>query len=360
MAQEAKSPEAETVAEVLSVQAAEGLSNRQVARILDCSPAVWSQIRAGKYAGDAAKYLARAAQWLRERRERRGGAESDYVETSIGRAIMAVCARAWQLPCIGRIVTESGAGKTAALAEFARRRGNKALYLAVGELVADKRGLLADLAERLAVGLPRRPTAYDRASAVRRRFADSYAGGKGTPFLVLVDEATVLAPSAINLLRNFHDDPACRVGVVLADTARLDAYLRSPSGIAGGNEQLRSRCGAAYAHTKGEEIALSDVKAVAGSVLAGIGFDPKRLGAEDWKFLHRLAQKDGRLRNVVYRLTAVRDVAEAAGARPSYSARELDFAATLVGERCELDHREPPFVILHRAGRSGAGRAAVA
>lgn len=338
-----KSPD--LVREVVAVQEAEGLSNRQVARILDCSPAVWSQIRAAKYAGDAAKYLARAAQWLRERRERRSGAESPYVETSIGRAIMAVCARAWQLPCIGRVVTESGAGKTAALAEFARRRGNQALYLAVGELVADKRGLLADLAERLAVGLPRRPTFLDRAAAVRRRFADSYAAGKGTPFLVLVDEATVLAPSAINLLRNFHDDPACRLGVVLADTARLDAYLQSPSGIAGGNEQLRSRCGAAYGHSKGEEISLADVKAVAGAVLAGMGFDPKRLDAEAWKYLARLAQRDGRLRNIVYRLSAVRDVAEAAGASPTYSARELDFAATLVGERCEMDHREPPFAV---------------
>jgi len=344
------------VRDVVAVQEAEGLSNRQVARILDCSPAVWSQIRSGKYAGDAAKYLARAAQWLRERRDRRAGAESAYVETSIGRAIMAVCARAWQLPCIGRVVTESGAGKTAALAEFARRRGNQALYLAVGELVADKRGLLADLAARLSVGLPRRPTAYDRAAAVRRRFADSYAEGKGTPFLVLVDEATVLAPSAINLLRNFHDDPLCRCGVVLADTARLDAYLRSPAGIAGGNEQLRSRCGAVYAHGKGEEIPLADVKAVAGSVLAQMDFPPSRMEHEAWKYLHRLAQKDGRLRNIVYRLTAVRDVAESVGAKPAYSARELDFAATLVGERCELDHPAPPFRMAPRGAEGLAAR----
>ena len=59
MPQVAKAPES-SVEDVVRVQEAEGLSNRQVARILDCSPAVWSQIRAGKYAGDVAKHLDRA------------------------------------------------------------------------------------------------------------------------------------------------------------------------------------------------------------------------------------------------------------------------------------------------------------
>ncbi len=56
------------------------------------------------------------------------------------------------------------------------------------------------------------------------------------------------------------------------------------------------------------------------------------------------------------RLTAVRDVAKAAGARPTFSERELDFAATLVGEPPEMDHPSPPF----RMRVAGAPRTAVA
>jgi len=352
-----KAPDPSVVEAVVRVQEAEGLSNRQVARILDCSPAVWSQIRAGKYAGDVAKHLDRARRWLEERAARKEAVALPYAETSIGRAIMAVADRSWKLPCIGRVVTESGAGKSAALAEYARRRGGKVLLLHSGDIVTDKRGLLADLSRRLGVVRRARDTAYDRALAVRDHVARAYQGGKGARLLVLVDEATVLAPSALNLLRGLHDDPACRIGVVLADTARLDVLMRSPHGIVGGNEQLRSRCGAAYAHSKDEEISMADVRAVAGVVLADLGADPKRLEAEAWKCLHRLAQKDGRLRNVVYRLTAVRDVAESVGAKAAYSTRELDYAATLVGERCEMDHPAPPFNL--RASK-GAGRAAVA
>jgi DNA transposition AAA+ family ATPase len=360
MPDDVEPPERSVVDDVVRIQEAESLSNRQVARILDCSPAVWSQIRAGKYAGDTAKHLDRARRWLEERAARKEAVVLPYADTSIGRAIVAVCDRAWKLPCIGRVITESGAGKSAALSEFARRRGGKVLLLHSGDIITDKRALLADLARRLGVVRRARDTAYDRALAVRDHIARAYQGGKGARLLVLVDEATVLASSALNLLRGFHDDPDCRIGVVLADTARLDVYIRSPYGIVGGNEQLRSRCGAAYTHRKDEEkdewISMDDVRAVAGIILAGMKADPNRLDDEAWKYLHRLAQKDGRLRNVFYRLAAVRDVAKSVGAKPTYSARELDFAATLVGDRCELEHREPPFSI--RAPKGAAARVA--
>ena len=107
-------------------------------------------------------------------------------------------------------------------------------------------------------------------------------------------------------------------------------------------EQLRSRAGAQYLMGIDDEIPLADVRAVADSVLAGLGHTG-RLRRESYTYLHRLAQMDGKLRNVVHRLWAVHDVAAGVGAQPAYSVAELDFVATLVGHQCEMEHPEPPF-----------------
>ena len=333
---------ARIVAEVRKRQEAESISNREMGRILGCSAAVWSQVASGKYTGRSDRWLAAADQWLRDRSHRSGAHAASYVPTSIGARIMHVCSRAWAMPCIGKVVTPSGCGKTAALAEFARRRGSQAVYLQAGEVVSSKRGLLWELAARLTVPLPSRPPPADLARAVRDRLAASWAGGRGSPFCLIVDEATILRPSTLNLLRNFHDDPTCRAAVILADTWQLDIQLASPRLFAGGTEQLRSRLGATFLMPRQEPIGEADVRAVAEAVLRAMDFRG-RLPADAWAELVRLAQGDGKLRNVVHRLYAARDVAEAVGARPQFSRRELDYVATLVGAECRMDHKTPPF-----------------
>ncbi|MHC4984191.1 MAG: AAA family ATPase [Planctomycetota bacterium] len=323
---------------VASRQAAEDISHAQLARILGCSPATWSQVARGKYTGDVDHFLRRARTWL-ERRE--AGSEvplTEYVRTSIGRMIHTVCRIAVDQPCMGLVITPSGCGKTAALTEYVRGQGrNRAVYFQAGQVLSTQVALLTELAERLDVTPPARATAAMIYRKIRGRLAGFYAGGKGDPMLIVVDEATTLRTSAINILRNLHDEPACRPAIVLADTWRLDAELHSRHGMAGGYEQLRSRCKAVYKRTVADEIPLADVKAVADSVLAGLGCD-QRLHRDGYRFLHKLAQGDGKLRNVVHRLHTVHLMAQEMRRQARYDVAQLDYVATLVGATCEMDH----------------------
>lgn len=340
------------VADLEAIQVAENLANATVAKILRCSRATWSQIRSGKYAGNVDGYLRRALQWMADRLARAEAPTGDYVATSIARRVMKICQRAWSMPTIGVIVTPSGAGKTAALMEFARRRGDRALYLAAGECICTRQGLIGELAERLHVPITTRSTTATLYRAVRDRLADYYAGGKADPFVLLIDEATTLRPDAKNCLRNLHDDPACRTAVVLADTGRLTVELNNRSGRAM-YEQLRSRSGAQFLMGVDEEIPLADVKAIAGGVLEALGHE-RKLHRESYAFLHRLAQADGKLRNIVYRLHTVHDVAADVGAAATYSVAELDYVADLVGAKSEMDHAAPPFGRATVAGKLAA------
>jgi len=333
---------AEILKRVMDVQLAEGLSNRAVAEILGCSQGTWSQVRSGTYAGRVDRYLLRAEKWLQDRQQRREAVQGEYVETSIARAIRAVCERAWAMPTIGRVVTPSGCGKTVALREFARERGEGALLVQAGEFGRGVQGLLAEIARGLGIAAGSRSRLEVLAREVRDSLAKHYQGGMGSPFVLLVDEATTLSSAALNALRNLHDDPACRAAVVLADTWRLDAFLRNPHGIAGGNEQLRTRGGAAYLLREDAEIREADVRLVAESIVRGLG-RREPLARESVKHLTRLAQGDGRLRRVYHRLVAAHDVASHLEEEPDYSPAQLDFVATLVGETCEMEHAQPPF-----------------
>jgi len=318
------------------------LTNVFLARsVLRCSRSTWSLIQAGKYRGDIDRYLRRAVQWMADRLARAEAPQADYVPTKIGRYIMKVCQRAWSVPTIGVVVTPSGAGKTAALMEYARRRGDRAQYIPAGKAISTMQGLISELAGRLHVPVTTRSTSATLYRSVRDALADYYAAGKGDPFVIIVDEATTLRARAKNMLRNLHDDPAVRCAVVLADTARLNVDLNNRSGRAL-YEQLRSRSGAQFLMTVDEEIAAEDVRAVADSILKSL--DCKRaLHRDSYKFLHSLAQAEGKLRNVAYRLHAVHDVAGEVGQAPTYSVAELDFVADLVGGKRQLRHEAAPF-----------------
>lgn len=326
---------------LLEIEAAEGITIKQMAKILGCSQSVWSQIRRNLYIGDAERYLLRGRRWMTERTEQSKLPEADYIETADGRNILKICQRAWALPCIGKVVLDSGAGKTTALKEFARRKGGRAVYLQCGEAASSKRGFLMELGRALGV-LTHRASVADLYRRIKDRLADAYAGGKQTPFCLLIDEATTLSPACLNILRNLHDDEQVRCAVILADTRRLDSELSRRAGIAGGYEQLRSRFGAVYAPPINRKTSKGDVFNVAHSIVSAMGFRGK-LPDPSVKFLHRLAQEAGRLRNVVYRLKTVADLAEAAKVNPTYCVAELDFVAALVGGTCELEHRQSPF-----------------
>ncbi len=320
---------------VTELQAAENISNREIGRIIGCSTAVWSQIVNSKYSGDVDKYLTAADAWLGDR-GRREAPVGDYVETQIGKWIQTVCRRAATMPCIGLIVTRSGAGKSAALTNYARRSDSlRTIYLQAGEMHSTKAALVSRLSDAVGITNSRRSAACRRYDRLREHLAGLYSGGKAAPVLIIVDEATTLHPSAINMLRNLHDDPAVRAGIVLADTWRLDGELRRRNRMTGGYEQLRSRCGAQYLMTADTEIARQDVQAVTNSILKSLGRS-RPLAATSYSYLHRLAQSPGAFRNILHRLHAVCDLAAGSGVKPTWSVAELDYAAVIVGGQCEM------------------------
>jgi hypothetical protein len=351
---------------IKDLQRAENVGDGFVSRsMMRCSPTLWSQIKNHKYLGNGDKYLLRAREWMLRHAERSDEPEVGYVNTSIGRDVMKICHRAWSMPSIGEILAPSGAGKTTALQEYRRRNPERTVLIQAGEAFRTKRGILRALAEALGAHPRANASAPQLYAEVRDHIAELYADGKGDPVLAIVDEATTLEASALNILRNLHDDPKCRLALVLADTWRLDVELHRPSGIAGGYEQLRSRLGAVYrlgsfaAGSGDGEIPLGDVKAVAASVLESLGHDV-RLMADAAHFLHRLAQKDGKLRNVVHRLRAVSDVAEQAGCEATFTVAQLDIVADLVGGKCEQEYSEENNPFAAQAGRSREASAKVA
>jgi len=325
-----------TLRALTDYQTANGLSDVAMARILGIGDNVgarsrWNRIKRGSYpTSGTTDVLRRGRDVLAAMDARLAEATAEYVETSIGRRILAVCRRALQRQTIGLIVTRSGMGKTTGLREFSRQRGYQAVYLQAGEACACKGELVREIARQLGLkhGL------NDRFSAcyelVRHRFAGLYAGGRGAAAMLLVDEATTLRPDSMNFLRNLHDDPATRLSLVFADTWRLIDELYRTGRLPGGYEQLRSRAGAQCRIAAGEAIEESDVRAVAGSVLRGLGCSG-RISAASVRYLARIAEMDGGLRNVAQRLGAVADVADAAGVPATYDVGQLDQVADLCG-----------------------------
>lgn len=337
-----KRESAELLRQAGEIQASDKLSDNDLAKILGISRATYSQVESAKYTGDVQGVYRRISSWLTSRTMKAEAPIGDYVDTRVGRYISGVCHRAWQMPTIGLVITRSGAGKTAALTAFARRAGDRAVYLSAGEAASTKTGMLHELADALGVHVGHRATSLTIYRDIRQKLADRYSGGKARPVLLIVDEATTLQPAALNMLRNLHDDGRCRLAVVLADTWRLHAELRNTRRLPGGYEQLRSRSGAQYIMQIHEEISAGDVKAVADSVLKSLGHH-RELSQASYKYLTALAEADGALRNVVHRLHAVHDLAEASGAAPTYRVAELDIVAPLVGHTCQIPDAGNPF-----------------
>ncbi len=338
---------------VQEVMVSERITRDRLGGILSVSASVVSQVVGGKYRGKSDPVLVAMARWLTDRQSRAEAPEVPFVSTAISKSILAVCNRAWAMPAIGLVITPAGWCKTATLREVARRRGDRCLYLYAGEAFSSKRQLLMELAKGLRLGPRERWNIGTLYRAVRDVLAKKYAAGQGDPFLLLIDEATTLDPRALNILRNLHDDTSCRAGIVLADTARLDVELHSRKGIAGGYEQLRSRCRAVYQVKAGETISVADVRKVTDSLLAAMGHN-RPLDAHAYRFLTKIAATEGALRNVVARLQTAQAVAEAAGAKPRYTVAELDFVAPLVGAECEIAHEAQPFTSIPKAAAKQA------
>jgi DNA transposition AAA+ family ATPase len=328
----------------------EGLTIQSLSEILGCSTSVVSTTLSEKYDGDTDKYLLIARDWMAERSSRLATPTGLYVKTEIATRILTVCTLAWMSPAMAKIVTPSGCGKSAALQEFARQRGNKCAYFQAGEGSNTKTGVVRALARAMPIKIADHDSTADIIERISDRIAAYYQAGKGSHYCIIVDEATTLRPAAINVLRQFHDDLRTRACVILADTDRLDRALdMRRKTIAGGIEQLTSRfgpvmtIGGAPAHRKKElEISRADVRAVAEAQIRSFGHTA-RLDAGALNYLHHIAQRAGYLRNVTHRISAVRVVAEQLRQTPTYSAAQLDYVGEMLGDDWTMSHSDQPF-----------------
>ena len=329
----------EIIDRISQIQATEGITDTLLAGMINCSPATLNQIKAGKYAGNTDKWLHALNGWMASYKDS-AKVDEIFVQTSIASNIISVCDMAVFKPCMGVVCTPSGWGKSAALREVARDYKDKACYIQAGEALKNKNMLLAALADRL--GVPR----SDAYWGIAGKLAKFFGGGNAKPFLIIVDEATTLQPTALNLLRNLHDDPACRAAVVLADTAdRLNRFLHGHSSrvIEGGNEQLRSRAKAQYIVEADDKISRQDVSAVAHAMMLSFGCDA-RLDKAALDYLERLANTPGGLRNVTSRLENVHYIASKKRFDATYSVQQIDYVATLSGDKCQIQHPVAPFL----------------
>jgi hypothetical protein len=330
----------DTIRKIEEIQVAEGISNERVARMLGVSGATWSLIRKGTYKGNTDKHVALARAWLERRQTRKQEPEAEYVETQIGQRIIKTCRFAADMTDCALVLTPSGAGKTAALREFARRRGEQAIYMQAGEYANSKVAVLREVGRRIGAKMADSNTLEEVAQKVREALAESYNRGVGEPKILIVDEAQTLRPPALNMLRNLHDDPECRLVLILADTWRLYGELGRLHGIAGGYEQLRSRFGCVCVVRDNEPALEADVRAIAQATVDAQGHG-HGLEGPALSYLVKLAGQPGRLRNVVKRLRACYRLAEAAGRPARYTVTELDRAAEVVGQYAQLRHVEP-------------------
>ena len=316
-----------------------------LARIIGCSRSTLSRILHDTYPVEpGAKFVRRLRGWLDGKTDKIDVPPVDYVPTSIGGRIQTICELSVAIPTIGVICTRSGCGKTAALSHYVQQRGSHlSTYIQAGQAHCTKRSIMARVAA--ALGIPPGRMILDRLYAsVVTRLAGKYAGGRGEPYLLVIDEATTLRPNALGILRDLHDEPSCQTAIVLADTWRLDAELHSRHGFAGGYEQLTSRAKARFMMTDEDQIPTADVKAVATGLLAGLGFDKKhRLPAGSLGYLTKLAAQPGGLRNVVTRLQTVHYLCEAKGYEATYSVEQLDFTGQMQGANTEQVYKEIPF-----------------
>jgi hypothetical protein len=138
------------------------------------------------------------------------------------------------------------------------------------------------------------------------------------------------------MLRNLHDDMAARPSIVLAGSWHLDTELRRTDRLAGGYEQIRSRCQHQMTIPAGAEMAEDDVRLIVKACLYAMGVQRPKLSAAAMRLLVELAGQPGALRNVVTRLRTVRHYAGLVGVEPTWSAQQIDYVAPLNGGACQM------------------------
>jgi len=339
----------------LDFQGAQGISQREFCRLAGIANGTWRMLLNGRIR-QPDPHVRQVVAFLREQVERRAAPPVPFAETRLAERMMQVCRTAHDAPCMGLIIAEPGAGKSATLREYERRAVDRVVYVQAGVALASPYGLLLELVDRMGVSGRKSRNTGDLYRMVRDHLARWSQDGQRASGLLLIDEATNLTPRAMEMLRNLHDDRQANAAIVLADTRRLSDELDRVGRVAGGYAQLRRRLGAVWTHQRserGEMVCREDVRLVAETALRGLDAEAK-LDRHAVDYLHRRAnvRTGGCLGNAVAHLQAVWAFGQQTGRAVEYSVADMELVAPMVGATRVVEARPA------REARAGEANAA--
>lgn len=208
-----------------------GVSITRVGSMLGLSPSTMSLWLAEKYPGDNAKVARAVESFLVRQEERKAQKRTRHKErfiwTTAAKRFTGAAKIAHDEGEIGVVIGEAGVGKTMACRRYAE--DNPGIILVEVDPTYTKRALLVEI--HRAIGGGGTGTERSMMADLVDRLADSER-------LIIVDEADLLSPFAIDLLRCINDKAG--VGLLLVGLPRLFEVIR---GVMAQYAKLWSRVG---------------------------------------------------------------------------------------------------------------------
>lgn len=208
-----------------------GKSQAEVAKSIGLSSATLSGFIRGTYAGDMNEVAERIANYL-SRQEKRLAApqEPGFVETSIASEVLTVAEFTHTRRTIGLVYGDAGIGKTIALAQYAANHPGNVIYLRARVDLKSAGAIVTEIMEKLG----------KRDYGNRRIEVTTVIQAlKGSDRMIIIDEAQRLSYSAIETLRDIHDEAG--IGLLLAGNRDIYDRMRGRKGAL--FAQLFSRVG---------------------------------------------------------------------------------------------------------------------
>lgn len=289
---------AHLVAELDRLMAERGWSKAEVARRIAVGHGTFSQWHSGTYKGRYDTVNATVATWLDNLDKVDEVVASvptspGYLPLDFALQVERMLSIAQVMGTMVMVTAEAGVGKTTPCAAYVASHANSYI-VTISPHTRTIHNMLAEIAavigveERSSARLPR---------AIARRLQRQ---GDGT--LLVVDEAQNLTDDAINQLRHFVDDPACRCGIALIGNTAT--YARFSSWGKGDKySQLHRRI---FKRMRADRPKAQDIKTFVEAwgitepsqidFLTGVGMKPGALGQIDMtvKLARMLAQGAGR------------------------------------------------------------------
>lgn len=287
----------ELLVEVDRVMAERGWSKAEAARRSGAGHGTFSQWHSGNYKGRYDTVNATIATWLGNLVEVEEVAASvpagpGYLPLEFAVGVERMISIAQIMGTMVMVTAEAGIGKTTAAREYVRTHAN-AYLVTISPHTRTIHNMLAEIAA--SIGVEER-SASRLVRAIARRLTRT---GDGT--VLVIDEAQNLCDDAINQLRHFADDQACRCGIALLGNSATYARF-SQWGKGDKYGQLTRRI---FKRIKAERPSEDDLAAF----IDGWGIvDPEQV-----RFLTGVGMKPGALGQVDMTIKLARMVAQGAG-----------------------------------------------